>query len=40
MTATKLMKTIDSQVNGQDAERQKLSCGSCQKNTFLTEREY
>ena len=35
-----LQKTIDWQVNGQDAKRQKLWCGSCQeKNTFLAERE-
>ena len=27
------------EVNGQDANRQKLCCGSCQKNTFLAKRE-
>ena len=40
MSATKLLKTIVSQVNGEDEESQKLWCGSCQKkNTFLAERE-
>ena len=27
------------QVNGQDADRKKQCCGSCQKNTFLAKRE-